>query len=80
LAVIGASYTPIYRNVPTCQSIFLAFAGIAWSGTEFGSDVRGKAVLVCTGWDALWRTDRFFKVKNMGTFPVRTFALVKKRG
>jgi arylformamidase len=26
-----------------------------------GADVRGKAVLVNTGWDAHWRTDRYFE-------------------
>jgi arylformamidase len=26
-----------------------------------GADVRGKAVLVYTGWDAHWRTDRYFE-------------------
>lgn len=31
--------------------------GPAWFG---GRDVRGKAVLVHTGWDAHWQTDRYF--------------------
>jgi arylformamidase len=26
-----------------------------------GLDVRGKAVLVCTGWDQHWRTDQYFE-------------------
>jgi kynurenine formamidase len=32
-------------------------------GTDFfrGRDVRGRAVLVHTGWDAHWRTDRYFE-------------------
>lgn len=29
--------------------------------TFAGLDVRGKAVLVRTGWDALWRTDAYFE-------------------
>jgi kynurenine formamidase len=30
-------------------------------GAFQGHDVRGKAVLVRTGWDAHWRTDRYFE-------------------
>jgi arylformamidase len=34
--------------------------GLAIDATHFeGSDVRGKAVLVHTGWDRHWRTDRY---------------------
>ena len=37
-------------------------AGRAISGAAFAStDVRGKAVLIHTGWDAHWRTDRYFE-------------------
>jgi arylformamidase len=36
--------------------------GRAISRAAFGDvDVRGKAVLVHTGWDAHWRTDRYFE-------------------
>jgi kynurenine formamidase len=36
--------------------------GRAISRTAFeGRDLRGKAVLVQTGWDARWRTDRYFE-------------------
>jgi kynurenine formamidase len=31
------------------------------AGAFRGLDVRGKAVLVHTGWDAHWRTDRYFE-------------------
>lgn len=31
------------------------------AGHFIGLDVRGKAVLVHTGWDAHWRTDRYFE-------------------
>jgi kynurenine formamidase len=31
------------------------------AGAFRGADVRGKAVLVHTGWDAHWRTDRYFE-------------------
>jgi arylformamidase len=37
-------------------------AGRAISRIAFGvADVRGKAVLVHTGWDAHWRTDQYFE-------------------
>jgi kynurenine formamidase/SAM-dependent methyltransferase len=36
--------------------------GRAITGAAFGDrDVRGKAVLVHTGWDAYWRTDQYFE-------------------
>jgi arylformamidase len=36
--------------------------GRAISRSAFGDvDLRGKAVLVHTGWDAYWRTDRYFE-------------------
>ncbi len=35
--------------------------GLATDAADFaGRDVRGKAVLVHTGWDAYWRTDAYF--------------------
>jgi arylformamidase len=34
--------------------------GIATDAADFeGCDVRGRAVLVCTGWDRHWRTERY---------------------
>ncbi|MEK7787023.1 MAG: cyclase family protein [Chloroflexota bacterium] len=39
-----------------------ARTGRAITGATFdGLDVRGKAVLVHTGWDAHWRTDQYFE-------------------
>ncbi len=37
-------------------------SGLAVDAGRFaGLDVKGKAVLVHTGWDAFWRTDRYFE-------------------
>src|SRR5438093_12866212 len=38
-----------------------ARAGRAIGPELLESDLRGKAVLVHTGWDAHWRTDRYFE-------------------
>lgn len=38
-----------------------AITRAALLGALAGIDVRGKAVLVHTGWDAHWRTDRYFE-------------------
>jgi kynurenine formamidase len=38
-----------------------AVTGTLLLGALAGTDVRGKAVLVHTGWDVHWRTDRYFE-------------------
>ena len=64
--------TPTARTWPSCRCQSLADlpaivvrqpweSGIAIDAAHFeGLDVRGKAVLVHTGWDRHWRTDAYF--------------------
>ena len=50
---------------PTFPAWWFARPGRADRGIDVaalaGLDVRGKAVLLHTGWDAHWRTDRYFE-------------------
>ena len=53
----GAAGEPARRrDRPTDR----ATAGLSTGGLR-GHDLRGKAVLVHTGWDAHWRTDQYFE-------------------
>jgi kynurenine formamidase len=61
---LDVSELPLSRvaNLPGLIVRFDRGAGRAVTGEFFaGLDVRGKAVLVHTGWDAHWRTDRYFE-------------------
>jgi arylformamidase len=61
---IDVSELPLDRvaNLPGLVVRIDPAAGRAVTRTAFaGLDVRGKAVLVHTGWDAHWRTDQYFE-------------------
>src|SRR5262245_59331598 len=61
---IDVSELPLERvaNLPGLVVRIDPAAGRAVTRETFdGLDVRGKAVLVHTGWDAHWRTDRYFE-------------------
>lgn len=61
---IDVSELPLDRvaNLPALVVRIDPSAGRAVTRAAFaGLDVRGKAVLVHTGWDAHWRTDRYFE-------------------